>query len=235
MSSCSASVIPRNAVPSKADPSGWVDFKKPSYIALLLMTDPREFIRFAAGFEAFLMLLACGLGWLAEIPRPHTLLTLRAVGIGVAATLPLLAFYFVSDWLPVPAFRRIHQLLMTTLGRPLAACRWYDLALLAVLAGVCEEALFRGVLQPWIGRLGWPAGWIGANLLFGCAHAVTPTYAIITVLIGGYLSGVQAVAGGNLAAAMLTHGLYDFLAFLLIAREYRRNPEVALDEEPPEA
>ena len=59
----------------------------------------------------------------------------------------MLAFWatYTVDWSPL---RRIRELLIELLGRPMALCRWYDLLVLAVLAGVCEEVLFRGVIQP---------------------------------------------------------------------------------------
>jgi hypothetical protein len=109
--------------------------------------------------------------------------------------------------------RRIRQFLFETLGATLCACRWYDLLFVAALAGFCEELLFRGVLQP---RLGL----VGSNLLFGLLHAVTPTYAILAGLLGGYLGELQRLSG-TLGAAMLTHGLYDFLAFEVIAHRCR--------------
>lgn len=184
--------------------------------------DHRTFLRFAAAFEAGLAAVGIGLAWLASIRPPALMPDARAFAVGVAGTVPLVLFYLAASRLRLRPLRRIHDLLLATLGGPLARCRWYDLVLLATLAGVCEEVLFRGVLQPWIGRLGAPVGLVAANLLFGLAHAVTPTYAVLAAGIGFYLSGVQAVAGGNLAAPMLTHGLYDLFAFAMIAREYRR-------------
>lgn len=202
------------------------------------MTDRRTFVRFAASFEAGLALAAVLLGAATGI-RPGVIPDGRSLAIGVAATLPLVAFYLVAFYLvatrvPLLPMRRIYDLLLATLGRPLAQCRWHELALLAALAGVGEELLFRGVLQPWIGRLGVTAGWIGANLLFGLAHAVTPTYFVLATAIGFYLSAVQSAAQGNLAAAILAHGLYDWFAFVQVARAYRRaHPEVGdIPDEP---
>jgi hypothetical protein len=186
------------------------------------MTDRQTFVRFAASFEAGLALAAVLLGAATGI-RPSLIPDWRSLAVGVAATLPLIAFYFVATRVPLPPMRRIYDLLLATLGRPLAECRWHELALLAALAGVGEELLFRGVLQPWIGRLGVTAGWIGANLLFGLAHAVTPTYFVLATAIGFYLSAVQSAAQGNLVAAMIAHGLYDWFAFVQVARAYRRS------------
>ena len=185
------------------------------------MDDPRDFVRYAAGFEAALALAAVAGGWAFGVGPPDFEPTVRTLAVGLLATLPLVALYLLADRVRFRGFRRIHRLLLRTLGRPLAACRWHELLLLAALAGVCEELLFRGVLQPWLGRLGEPAGWIGTNVLFGLAHAVTPLYAVLAGLVGLYLSGVQA-AGGNMLAPMLAHGLYDWFAFAMVARSYRR-------------
>lgn len=187
-----------------------------------MMTDHRAFVRFAASFEASLALIAMALGWATDIRPTGLVPDFYAVGVGLAATLPMIALYFVLTWLPWRPLRRIYELLLATLGRPLSECRWHELALLAALAGVCEELLFRGVLQSWISRLGEPAGWAGTNVLFGVAHAVTPTYFVLAMGIGFYLSAVYMVAKGNLAAVMIAHGLYDWFAFVQVAREYRR-------------
>jgi hypothetical protein len=53
------------------------------------------------------------------------------------------------------------------------------------------------------------------------AHCITPTYAVLAGVIGGYLGGLLEGAN-NILAPIVTHALYDFLAFLIVAREYRK-------------
>ena len=77
-----------------------------------------------------------------------------------------------------------------------------------------EELLFRGVLHPLAGPF-W------SNVLFGLAHFITPTYAVLAGLLGAYLGGLLELSE-NLLAPIITHGLYDFLAFLVVARECRQ-------------
>ncbi|MGC1275392.1 MAG: type II CAAX endopeptidase family protein [Planctomycetaceae bacterium] len=189
------------------------------------MLDHRTFIRFAAFFEVAMAFLAVFFGWAAGVRPTNLAPDVRSWLVGFAATLPLIGFYYVATWLPFSPMQRIHTLLLATLGLPLSRCRWHELALLACLAGICEELLFRGVLQPWLGRLGEPAGWIGTNLLFGFAHAVTPTYFLLATGIGFYFSAVQSLAGG-LIAPMIAHSLYDWFAFVQISRAYRRSLEI---------
>jgi membrane protease YdiL (CAAX protease family) len=95
--------------------------------------------------------------------------------------------------------------------------------MLAAIAGVSEELLFRGVIQPWIeSSWGMAAGLIVSNIVFGLVHAVTPLYALLAALVGIYL-GLSLDYGGdrNLLTPIIIHGGYDFLAFVALMRVYR--------------
>jgi membrane protease YdiL (CAAX protease family) len=180
------------------------------------LTNRYEFLGVAILFEGSLIGVAGLLGrWFGVDPLERLAPSLSSIGWGTVATVPMLLFFLVCYRWPVGPFRRIKQLLVETLGQSLAACRWYDLLLLACVAGLGEELLFRGVLQPHLGLA-------GSNILFGVAHSVSPTYALLAGGIGVYL-GWLFKATGNLLAPIVTHGLYDFLAFLVVARDFRRN------------
>jgi uncharacterized protein len=90
----------------------------------------------------------------------------------------------------------------------------------ALLAGIGEELLFRGVLQAglesWLGP--WPALLL-ASLLFGLAHFVTVGYFALAVLIGIYF-GLLYQWTGNLLVPMLAHALYDWIALRWYLRRY---------------
>jgi membrane protease YdiL (CAAX protease family) len=133
---------------------------------------------------------------------------------GLAATIPMFGLFALAYRFPVGPFRKIKQFLLVALGPALSACRWYDLLLVAFVAGVGEELLFRGVLHPKLGI--W-----GSNILFGLVHCITPAYAVTAGLIGACL-GWLFDASGNLLAPVLAHSVYDFLAFLVVARDVRR-------------
>ena len=128
--------------------------------------DRHTFLRAGIVVELVVLLVGLGLGWLAGInPWLGCRVTPVSIAWGVAATGPLLLAFGVTytlDWAPL---RRIRELLIELLGRPMARCRWYDLVVLAVLAGVCEELLFRGVIQPWTAP---PAHAHGSDDLTGC-------------------------------------------------------------------
>jgi len=175
-----------------------------------------DFLGAAVLFEGGLIGVAAGLGWWFGIdPLSRLAWEGRGVVWGLAATIPMIGFFLVANRFPLGPLRKIKQFLLETLGPLLVACRWYDLLLVAAVAGIGEELLFRGVLHPWAGPL-W------SNVLFGLAHFITPIYALLAGLIGGYL-GWLLDESGNILAPIIAHGLYDFVAFLVVARECRRN------------
>lgn len=183
------------------------------------------FLNVAGLFEGGIALGALGLGWIVGVD-PLSILhpAWTDAAWGVLAGLLLFGAALAGERFAFPGISRISQLLVDLIGRPLSACRWYDLILLAALAGFSEELLFRGVLQPWIERyLGHTAGLVLSNVAFGMAHAVTPMYALLAGLVGGYLGWLMDATGErSLLIPMMTHGLYDYLAFLWVIRQYRR-------------
>jgi hypothetical protein len=188
----------------------------------------RGFLNLAAYFEGATLLVGVLLGW-ASGTFPAG--TLRFTGSdfvwGVAAVVPLLPLLVFAQDLR----RQVREML----GEPLSQCRWYDLAALALLAGLSEELLFRGVLEPWIGRWDPWVGLIAANVLFGLAHAVSAKYLLFAALIGVYFSLLKhgwpawggAMGEQNLLRPIVAHAVYDLLAFLVIVRDYRCEPTAA--------
>ena len=189
-----------------------------------------EFLRMATLFQSGLMLLALGLAWLAGIDLVEQLrFTGTAVAWGVGATMPMLALFAITYLFPVGPLGTIKGFLHEVLGPPLAQCRWYHLAFVALLAGCSEELLFRGVLQSWIGRWGAVVGLLGSNMIFGLAHAITPTYAVLAGLLGIYLGLVYTITGeANLVPAILCHALYDLVAFFVVRREARKRMRIGV-------
>lgn len=195
-----------------------------------------DFLKLAGLVEGGTLTAAMLLGWLLRIdPWEHVRFTLEVTVIGLAATLPIFLVYGLAY--------ETRSVAVEMMGLPLSRCRWYDLIILAALAGLGEELLFRGVLQPWLSRSSPLFGLLAANILFGLVHMVTPVYALLATGIGLYLSAVAyAIPQSNLLAAMIAHGVYDYVAFLLIVREYRTRSadtetgdnQFSGDETPPE-
>jgi CAAX protease family protein len=183
-----------------------------------------QLLKLAFYFEGGLAGLALLLGWITDIqPLASLRLTGTAIGVGILGTIPLFFLFLLFFQYPVGALHPIKRMLIDVLGPLLSACRWHELLLLAALAGLSEEMLFRGFLQPWIElKAGAVASLFGSNLLFGLAHMVTPLYALLAGVIGVYL-GLLFDAGEqrNLLTPVIIHGLYDYLAFLVVVRTFR--------------
>jgi membrane protease YdiL (CAAX protease family) len=93
-----------------------------------------------------------------------------------------------------------------------------ELAVVALLAGLGEETLFRGVLQQALdGPLPTWVALLATAALFGAAHWVTPTYAFLAGLVGLYF-GALYLLSDNLLAPIVAHALYDVVALTLLAR-----------------
>ena len=179
----------------------------------------------AAAFEASLMLVAIVLGWLlGQTPLRTFHFSLHDAVLGVAATLPPLALFWLCLKCPLRPLQTITRIFDEMLIPLFRNCRLIDLATIAALAGVGEEMLFRGVIQAAVAEeSGGPAGvWIGllvAAVLFGLLHLITPTYALLAGLIGFYFGWLWLVSG-NLLTPIVAHGAYDFIAlvYLVMAR-----------------
>lgn len=120
------------------------------------------------------------------------------------------------------------------LGALVAARSAAELALLAAIAGISEEVLFRGVVQVAVARvLAEPGALLVTSVLFGLAHFATRAYAVLAAGMGLYL-GALFLVQGSLLAPIITHALYDFVALVAVARQYRAaQPEHPLESEKP--
>jgi len=183
-----------------------------------------DFFKKACAFEAALILVAVVLGWIADInPFADLHFSESAVAYGLVGTMPLFLLYLGLEQIQTESVIKIKRMLFETLGSGLHRYHWTDLLILASIAGLSEELLFRGVIQPWIeSSWGMTAGLVGSNIIFGLAHAVTPLYAVLAILVGIYLSLSLDYGGDrNLLIPIVIHGFYDFLAFIALMRAYR--------------
>jgi uncharacterized protein len=183
----------------------------------------KNFSLTAAVFEGGLAVAAIGLGWLLGEPPLRTFqFEARHAALGIAATLPPLAMFWLCLKAPLPALRTIIRILDETLVPMFRECGLVQLAIISVLAGLGEEMLFRGVIQAAVaGQIGGTRGiWLGlaaAAVLFGMLHSITPTYALLAGLIGLYLGGLWLLCG-NLLAPITTHAVYDFVVLVYLVK-----------------
>ena len=177
-------------------------------------------VRFTVVFEAALGFLALALAWLFglspwldfKVTAGDLLISLIATAAVTVAMLMLLR----ADWRWV---RELDRLVREFLGKLLIDAGASGLFFVALMAGVCEELLFRGVIQSGLtGTFGPIVALLAASVLFGLAHAVSAAYFVLTFLIGIYLGALYQITG-NLLVPMLVHFLYDWIMlYWLITR-----------------
>jgi uncharacterized protein len=180
-------------------------------------------------FEGGMIVLGLPLCWLLGVPplgagfalEPAALL--RAAGLGLAATLPMLLIFLIMQRWPIEPFVRIKAFFDEVLLPLFGESTVLDLALICVLAGVGEEILFRAAIQAGLaGYLGPWGALVAASLIFGLVHPITRAYVVLAAGLGAYL-GLLWLLTENLLVVSLAHGLYDFIVLLVLLRGGRRS------------
>ena len=178
-----------------------------------------EFLNIAGIAEGGLVFLAFGFGWFVGV-SPTQMLNwdLQTLAVGLLATIPMCLAIYVA--------KGPREIVIEAFGEALCHCRSDDLIFVAALAGIGEEFLFRGVLEPWIAA--WSPMWafLLVNTLFGLVHAASLTYFLLATIMGMYFSWLTyGIGEPNLWRAVVAHGAYDAVALVLIARECRRRKQ----------
>ncbi|MEM9706169.1 MAG: CPBP family intramembrane glutamic endopeptidase [Pseudomonadota bacterium] len=146
--------------------------------------------------------------------------SLREIAAGLAAVAPpglCLIWFANTKASSLARFRRSQAEFFSSIGFRFT---WLRIICMATIAGVGEEILFRGAIQPWFATL-MPMAFalILSNVIFGALHWRTIIYAVVAGVVGLYL-GALALLTGGLIAPIITHTVYDILA-LAYARWYQ--------------
>jgi len=184
-------------------------------------------LAFEAGLGFLAVLAGRGLGFdplqTIGFDRPASELTIACLWGGVAA-LPLLVGLVILDRQPrvLSDFKEKINSVVLPMFKGLSIV---EVAAISAAAGFGEELLFRGLvqsgLQTWLDvPYGWALALAVASLVFGICHWLNTTYAVLATGIGIYLGGLFLLVGG-LAAPIVTHGLFDFVAIIYLARVSR--------------
>ena len=181
-----------------------------------------NFFYLALAGEAGLLLLAWGLArWLEVSPGAYLRVIPAAVVSGLLATVPLL---FALGWMlrtAISPIRNLVELVTEQAGPLVSRCTVLELGCLAAVAGISEEVLFRGVVQPALSeRIPVAGALLATSVLFGLVHAASRVYALFAALMGLYL-GALFLLEENLVPPILTHSFYDFVALHAVASRYR--------------
>ena len=88
---------------------------------------------------------------------------------------------------------------------------------LSVTAGICEEAIFRGYLQPQFMALtrSVPGGILLSAALFGASHAYQGYKMVILIAFYGAMFGSLSYWRGSVRSGMIAHGWQDALSGVL--------------------
>lgn len=143
----------------------------------------------------------------------------KAILRGLLATLPMLVIFWLlvnSNW---PMMRQLREQVQWLIDEMFPSRSIGQFAMVAILAGVGEELLFRGTLQSVLGSWTSPViGLVITSLLFGLAHALSKLYFLFAVAVGAFL-GWMTLRYNDLVAPMVAHGVYDFLALVYLSRQ----------------
>ena len=95
---------------------------------------------------------------------------------------------------------------------------WVHFACVAALAGVGEELLFRGFLQTWLSNhFAITLAILVASIIFGLLHYLSHAY-FISVTLMSVAFGVGYYVTDSLLMVMVWHGVYDFVALIVLVK-----------------
>jgi membrane protease YdiL (CAAX protease family) len=167
--------------------------------------------------QSVLVVTAFTLSQLLQLPprwgEPRRDIIVGIVGALVLATANYtLLVHAPANWLVSGVRAVYHEVLVPLFARfgPIS------IVILGALAGIGEEWLFRGVLQPLVGL-------VVASAAFGLAHVGARSmlpFGVWASAMGFVLGGLATITGG-LTAPMVAHGVYDMLALAYLRREHR--------------
>lgn len=149
-------------------------------------------------------------GWLSDL----------AIGTLLGTAFAFMAWVLLDR---VPALKRIELLLVHTLD--MDKLRYHHAFQIGLVAGIPEEILFRGALQPSLGLL-------LTSVIFGALHGITRGY-FVYAAVAGLLLGALVEWRGGLWAAIAAHTMVDAVVFALLIRSWRRRTQSSPPSSPP--
>jgi hypothetical protein len=174
--------------------------------------EPRRLVPIIAAGEGLMLVVAVAVAaWTGEplragAPGPGT-----AWGIAAALALAFVNLAFLrarwNVW-PGGALRHVCRQIVRPLFEHVGAGH---ILVVSALAGLGEELLFRGALQPHV-------GWLAASLVFGGVHVAGRGfvgYGLWAACIGALFGGLMEWTGG-LTAPIVAHAVYDALALAYV-------------------
>lgn len=187
----------------------------------------RALLKVAVLVEGGMLVVAVVLGLLLGTPFwAGARADLWSVALGIVAGLVLLAGAVAVTESALPFAVRMRQDIDRLLGLFRGATIG-DFLLISILAGLGEEALFRGVIQGGLADFtGTPIAVVIAAAAFGLAHFISWAYVAFAFGLG-LLFGALYLWSGNIAVPIIAHAAYDFVALCFVYRANRPATERA--------
>lgn len=166
--------------------------------------------------EGVLLLIATAWSWLREIPLAGTLIPtghglLLGTASGIALSISGSSIYWLAKFKIFKWLGGIRELIAKELAPLFSTITLFDVLLVAVTSGFCEEIFFRGVLQQQFGIL-------SASIMFGFLHSPSlryPQYGIWAFVAGLFLGWLYDYTG-NLWAPIVAHIVNNIIGLLLL-------------------
>jgi membrane protease YdiL (CAAX protease family) len=164
------------------------------------------------GWCAGLGLLRRGPAALGLVSMSPRLLAGWTAAVTVAGLGLMLGFRLLGAALGIEESATLRELLPRSAGERVA------FAGLSLLAGLCEEIVFRGYAFPLLARpLGWVAAGVVTSVAFGVMHAYQGAFGMVrTAALGGVLAWAF-VAAGSLWPPVAAHATIDLLGGIVLA------------------
>ena len=143
------------------------------------------------------------------VPLTHNIF--RDVVIGtIGALFPLALFMLLLSEKAesIPSLGSLRSIILNDIRAIFSEAKFPDLCFIAACAGIAEELLFRGVIQVKLGI-------VGASIIFGLLHFITPAYFVIATIMGFYL-GILYQYYDSLLIPIQLHFIYDLGALIYL-------------------
>jgi membrane protease YdiL (CAAX protease family) len=186
----------------------------------------------AVQVEGGLAVLAIVIAWFTGISlRDMFVFETFPLLIAVVCTFPMLVLCRFIYMLPFKMVEFTRRFLQSIHRDFIRHCTVTQLLLVAIMSGIGEELLFRGILQTAItnafggGTWGLAFGIGLTSLLFGLAHPINKLYVFLCFVIGIYLGLFFAWTDNNLVVPIIIHALYNFVIFLAMPQMLGFSPD----------
>ena len=182
--------------------------------------------RFGAWAEPLPRNLATAFPWWLIVPAATVAVALALLAAGRSARRSDESLAAVREQL-----REVERLMPTNAGE------WRMFLALSLTAGLCEELLFRGYLQWYVGS--WLDAWTAAvvvGALFGLGHLYQGPRGVLKTGIAGFVFATVTLLAGSIWPAAALHALLDahsgHLAWHAIERARTAPPPPTLEAAP---